>query len=180
MALGQEGLGSPGKGSRGPVLPECRGAPSFPRKRPVSWRGKVAVPSLGGVIYGRGWRQRKSLTEGKGTGDLHLREKGEKLPSLSSVRGQPANPWVSPLAAAGLRDGLRREASLPCPPGPRRERRMSEDGHSSRGGGVSASTLPCSPRHRGAGQAALSAHIPGARFPSAAWPPRTTALNEIL
>lgn len=86
------------------------------------------MPSLGGVIYGRGWRQRKSLTEGKGTGDLHLREKGEKLPSLSSVRGQPANPWVSPLAAAGLRDGLRREASLPCPPGPRRERRMSEDG----------------------------------------------------
>lgn len=52
--------------------------------------------------------------------------------------------------------------------------------HSSRGGGVSAWTLPCSPRHRGAGQATLSAHIPGARFPSAAWPPRTTALNEIL
>lgn len=137
------------------------------------------MPSLGGVIYGRGWRQRKSLTEGKGTGDLHLREKGEKLPSLSSVRGQPANPWVSPLAAAGLRDGLRREASLPCPPGPRRERDVRR-WHSSKGGGVSAWTLPCSPRHRGAGQAALSAHIPGARFPSTAWPPRANALNEIL
>lgn len=60
-----------------PVLPE----PGLPLHSFISYRGDgVAVPSLGGVVYDRGWGQRKSLAEGKGTEDLHLRGKGKSCP----------------------------------------------------------------------------------------------------
>ena len=137
---GKRGSAVPRKGSQGPVLPLCgEGAPQvsqptppFPRKRP-DFPGGAAVPSRGGAIYYRGWGQRKPPTEGKGTGELHLRG-----------RGRSRLPLFRP-QTLGLRAGLRGEAPLLCPPGPRTEMRVPGGGQSLRAGGISASALPCPP-----------------------------------
>lgn len=135
--LGKRGSAVLGKGSQGAVLPLCGGGlrrslshpPPFPRKPPDflgGGGGGCALPSRGGVIHERGWGQRKSPTEGQGTGELHLRGRGRSRLSPP----QPADPRVSPLAAAGAE----------------RATRVPGDGQSWRGGGVSASALPCPPR----------------------------------
>lgn len=176
---GARGAGSPGQGSRGPVPPECRSAPSFPRKRPRFQEGKgVAVPSSRWGNLWPGMEAKEISQEMEGHRGSASAGKGEKLPSLSSARGQPANPRVSSLAAS--RPLERGFTPLPSESeeGKAGARRWADFEEWWRR--ISASTLPCSPRQQT--QTALSPHTPGARFPFPAWPPPApaSALNEIL